>query len=120
MSEEFAMSNVSDASRRFGFLELRSERSDGDHVIALDGELDLEGAERVTRELHSAEATDARRIVLDLSRLEFIESSGIRLIVDADARSRMHGHRLVLIRGPRSVHRVFELTAVAERLPFVR
>ena len=113
------MSNVIDGTRRFGVLELRSERSDGDHVIALDGELDLAGAERVTQELRSAEASDARRIILDLSNLEFIESSGIRLIVAAGARSRMDGARLALIRGPRSVHRVFELTAVAERLPFV-
>ena len=76
--------------------------SDDEHVIALAGELDLDGAERVTQELQRAEATDARRIVLDLSSLEFIDSSGIRLIIAADARSRMDGDRLVLIRGPQA------------------
>ena len=113
------MSNVIDGTNRFGFLEVRSERDDGDHVIVLAGELDLEGAERVNQELLRAEATDARRIVLDLSNLEFIDSSGIRLILAADARSRSDGDRLVLVRGPRPVHRVFELTGVAERLTFV-
>jgi stage II sporulation protein AA (anti-sigma F factor antagonist) len=117
-SEEFVMSNVMDGTNRFGFLELRSERCDDEHVIALIGELDLDGAERVTRELLRAEASDARRIVLDLSNLRFIDSTGIRLILAADARSRRDGDRLALIRGPRAVHRVFELSGIAERLPF--
>ncbi len=112
------MSDVMDGTNRFGFLELRSERSDDEHRIALDGELDINGAERVMEVLQRAEESDARRIVLDLSNLEFIGSSGIRLILDAE--SRMVGDRLVMIPGPRSVHRVFELTGVAERLPFVR
>ena len=113
------MSNVIEGTSRFGFLEIRSEPSDDEHVIALAGELDLHGAERVTQALHGAEATDARRIVLDLSRLEFIDSNGIRLIIEADARSRMNGNRLVLIRGPQPVQRVFEMTGIAERMPFV-
>ena len=113
------MSNVMDGMTRFNFLELRSERRDDEHVIALAGELDLDGAQRVSQELERAAAADVRRVVLDLSQLEFIDSSGIRLIVEADARLRTEGERLALIRGPQPVHRVFELTGVAERLPFV-
>jgi anti-sigma B factor antagonist len=117
-SEEFVMSNVMDDTNRFGYLEIRTERNGDEQVIALDGELDLDGAERVDRELLRAEGGDARRIVLDLSALRFIDSTGIRLILAADARSRSDGDRLVLIRGPRAVQRVFELTGIAERLPF--
>jgi anti-sigma B factor antagonist len=117
-SEEFVMSNVMDDTNRFGYLEIRTERNGDEQVIALDGELDLDGAERVDRELLRAERGDARRIVLDLSALRFIDSTGIRLILAADARSRSDGDRLVLIRGPRAVQRVFELTGIAERLPF--
>ena len=113
------MSNVMDGTSRFNFLELRSERRDEEHVVALAGDLDLEGAERVAQELRRAEASDARRVVLDLSDLKFIDSNGIRLIIEADARLRTEGERLALIRGPQPVHRVFELTGVAERLPFV-
>jgi len=114
------MSNVTDGtSRGFNFLELRSERRDDEHVIALAGELDLDGAERVAQELRRAEVTDARRVVLDLRDLQFIDSNGVRLIIEADDRLRTEGERLALIRGPRPVHRVFELTGVAERLPFV-
>jgi anti-anti-sigma factor len=117
-SEEFVMSNVMDDTNRFGYLEIRTQRSGDEHVIVLDGELDLDGAERVNRELLRAEASGVRRIVLDLSALRFIDSTGIRLILAADARSRSDGDRLALIPGPRAVHRVFELTGIAERLPF--
>jgi anti-anti-sigma factor len=113
------MSNVMNDTNRFGFLEVRSERRADEHVVALAGELDLDGAERVTRELLRAEASDARRIVLDLSHLAFIDSTGVRLIIAAHARSRMDGDRLVLARGPSAVQRVFELSGVAQRLPFV-
>ncbi len=112
------MSNVRDDTNRFGYLEIRAERDDDEHVIALTGELDLDGAERVEQELLRAEATDARRIVLDLSDLRFIDSTGIRLILAADARSRADGDRLVLIRGPQAVQRVFELTGIVDLMPF--
>jgi anti-anti-sigma factor len=117
-SKEFAMSNVIDSIDKFGFLEVRSERSDDRHVIVLKGELDLDGVARVTEELERAEASDARQIVLDLSDLTFIDSSGVRMIVCANLRSEAGGDRLRLIRGSPGVQRVFELTGVLDRLPF--
>jgi anti-anti-sigma factor len=112
------MSNVTNNIDRFGFLDIHCER-DGDRlVIALAGELDMHSAERVAVELRRAEATDARRIVLDLSRLDFMDSSGLRVIVRADARSRADGDRLELIPGPAPVQRVFELTNLLDHLPF--
>lgn len=113
------MRDVKDGTNPPGSLELCSERNDDGQVIALAGELDLDGAGRVCEALQRAEAAKVRRIVLDLSALEFIDSNGIRLILEADARARTDGGRLELIRGPRPVHRVFELTGTSERLPFV-
>ena len=112
------MSNVMNSIGRFDFLEVRSERSDDRHVIALEGELDLDGVERVTEELERAEAGAARRIVLDLSGLTFLDSSGVRMIVCANLRSQADGGRLRLVRGSPRVQRVFELTGVLDRLPF--
>jgi anti-anti-sigma factor len=117
-SKEFAMSNVMNSIDRFDFLEMRCDRSDDRIVIALQGELDLDGVDRVTEELERAEASDARQIVLDLSGLTFMDSSGVRLIVCANLRSRANGDRLRLIRGSARVQRVFELTGVLDRLPF--
>jgi anti-sigma B factor antagonist len=99
-------------------LSMTSERDGGVHVIALFGELDLAGAESVEQELRRVEAADAGAIVVDLSGLTFIDSSGARLVWQADARSRAGANRLRLRRGPRAVQRVFEISGIADLLPF--
>jgi anti-anti-sigma factor len=104
-------------ARTLGSLVLRSERDGDAHVIALLGELDIAGAPRLEEELLRVESTDAASIVVDLHELEFIDSTGIRLLVMAADRSSANG-RFTLMRGPQQVHRVFEITDLASRLPF--
>jgi anti-sigma B factor antagonist len=97
---------------------LRSERGGAVHTIEPSGELDIATAPEFEAELLRVEATDAHTIVLDLSALEFIDTTGIRLILEAGARSRSDGHRLVLLRPGARVFRVFEICGMADRLPF--
>jgi anti-sigma B factor antagonist len=101
-----------------GKLRLRSEREGVIHTISVFGELDLANASDVERELVRVEATDVAVIVLDLSGLTFIDSTGIRVVLSAEARSHADACRLTLLRGPRVVQRVFELCGVAHLLPF--
>jgi anti-anti-sigma factor len=101
-----------------GRLTVHSERDGILHTVRLEGELDLATAEQLEHELLRVEGSDALSIVLDLSALEFIDSTGVRLIIQADARSRADSRRLALLRGPRAVQRVFELTGIVDRLPF--
>lgn len=101
-----------------GRLTMRSERDGALHTIRLEGELDLATAEELERELMRVESSDALSIVLDLSALEFIDSTGVRVLLQADARSRADANRLALLRGPKAVQRVFELTGILDRLPF--
>jgi anti-anti-sigma factor len=105
--------------RHLGMLTLRSTRESDTHVIALSGELDLAGADLLEGELKRVEATDARRIVVDLRDLDFIDSTGVRLIYMADMRSRKDSDRLSIRRGPHKVQRLFVMTDLADRLPFV-
>ena len=65
------------------------------------------------------EAMPVDELVIDLSDLAFMDSSGLRLILVAHARSRADSNRLRLVRGPRRVQRVFKLTGMEERLPFL-
>ena len=102
---------------KLGSLALRSEREGDIHMIELIGELDLDGAPRLEEELRRVEAGDATSIVVDLGRLDFIASTGIRLLVMAS--ERCAEGRFALLRGPKQVHRVFEITDLADRLPFV-
>ena len=101
-----------------GGLTVHSARHDALHTIRLDGEMDVANADDVERELLHVEATDALSIVLDLSTLRFIDSTGVRILLCAYERSRADANRLVLLRGTPAVQRVLELTGVVDRLPF--
>ncbi|MEA2217735.1 MAG: hypothetical protein QOJ35_361 [Solirubrobacteraceae bacterium] len=103
--------------RNLGRLVLRSTRAESTHVVELLGELDIAGAEHLEQELLRVEAGDAASIVIDLGALEFIDSTGIRLLVMAADRC-SEDRRLTLLRGPKQVHRVFEITDLVSRLPF--
>jgi anti-anti-sigma factor len=104
---------------RYGQLELTSTRAGDVHTIHLFGELDLASAGRVEHELTRVEGTDARLIILDLSGLGYMDSTGVALLLEAHARSRKGRDRLALVRGPAEVQRVFELCSVDDLLPFV-
>ena len=103
---------------KLGQLSVRSRRDDDVHTIALAGEMDLANASDVERELIRAEATNATKIVIDLSELTFMDSTGIRLLITAHARARTDGNRLVLIRPPARVFRVLCIAGVDGLLPF--
>lgn len=79
------------------------------------GELDLATAPLLDKTLREAQF-DARVVVLDLRKLDFMDSAGVHVIVDAAERARQEGRRLVVLRGPARVDRVFMLTGTADVL----
>jgi len=87
--------------------------------VVLGGELDLSTAANVERELMETERHDPALLALDLRGLEFIDSTGLRLVLAADARARLAGRRFVIVPGPPSVHRVFRIALLDRRLEFV-
>jgi anti-anti-sigma factor len=99
-------------------IEWDLRESGGGAVLALAGELDIAAVADVEPVLERLQYDGMTPIVLDLRRLEFLDSSGLRLVLAADARARRDGRRLVLVRGPESIHRVFELALLDHRLRF--
>ena len=94
--------------------------SAGDALIALTGELDLSGATPLDEEIARLAGEDGvRRVVLDLRELEFMDSSGLRLVALAERKLSAAGQELVLVRGPETVQRVFAITRMDEHLTFV-
>jgi anti-sigma B factor antagonist len=87
-------------------------------VLTLEGELDLETAPEVDRQLARLHATQVKRVLIDLSGVTFMDSTGLSSIVRASRFAESNGHSLVLRRGPRQVQRLFELTGVESRLTF--
>jgi anti-anti-sigma factor len=100
-------------------LEVRTEDRDGFVHVALMGELDLSTVAKVQEELRKLEAGSPPTLVLDLSKLTFLDSTGLRCIVTADERAREDGRRVVIVRGPDPVQRVFAITRLEERLEMV-
>jgi anti-anti-sigma factor len=100
-------------------LEVTSQDSDGQVTISLKGELDLSSVGKVQEELRRVEAEKPPLLVLDLTNLTFLDSTGLRTVVTADERARDNGRRFVIVRGPDAVQRVFAITRLEERLEMV-
>ena len=101
-------------------LELETTRNGRLAIVAPTGELDLSGATVLQAELDRlAEEDELGGVVLDLRGLEFMDSSGLRLVVLADMQAREAGRQFALVRGDETVHRVFEITRMSDRLQFV-
>lgn len=85
--------------------------------VALEGELDLSSVLTLDEELRRIEEEAAPPVlVLDLRRLKFVDSTGLRLILSAHGRAVRRGGRLSIVEGSDAVRRIFRLTGVVERL----
>ena len=94
--------------------------SAGDALISLTGELDLSATAPLEEEVERlAEEDGVRRVVLDLRELEFMDSTGLRMVALAERRLRAAERELVRVRGADSVQRVFAITRMDEHLTFV-
>jgi len=91
-----------------------------DHVrVAPSGELDIATAPELERTLRALVASGPGLLVLDLRNLSFMDSTGLRLLLERDAAAREDSHRFALIEGPPEVQRLFSLTDTSGRFDFI-
>jgi anti-sigma B factor antagonist len=88
-------------------------------VVRLHGELDLASAPLLEREIESAELGDTALVVLDLEDLEFIDSTGLRIVLAAHERARERGQEFAVTRGSQQVQRLLSITRVGEHLRII-
>lgn len=101
-------------------LEIASRIESGHAAMSLRGELDLSTVSQAEDALLALEReAEGATVVLDLHELSFMDSSGLRFVVAADVRAALRGRPLTIVRGPESVHRVFRLASLEDRLRFV-
>jgi anti-sigma B factor antagonist len=96
-----------------------SASADQSVVLRLEGELDLASAPLFERELESDQVRGARRIVIDLRGLEFLDSTGLRAIFAAHAYARERGQDFAVTRGSEQVQRLLSITRLGEHLPVI-
>jgi anti-sigma B factor antagonist len=93
---------------------------DGRVVVAPRGELDMATVGAVEAALRRVRERGEEKVMLDLRGLSFLDSSGIHLAVKWAQQAEDEGFEFKLTPGPPVVQRVFELSALDDRLPFER
>ena len=95
-----------------------SELGDGYHV-ELSGELDISSSASVESRLIELEAREPQRLLLDLRRVNFIDSTGLSMIINADGRARKAGRRLTIVSGDGVPRRILRTVGLEDRLDVV-
>jgi anti-sigma B factor antagonist len=105
--------------RLASYCSLRIERHFDTATIWLTGEFDLACEERFLEELGSTLDSLTETLVIDLRGLKFIDSTGLRMLLQIDSASKNDGFDFVVLCGNGAVRRVFKETGLDERLPLV-
>ena len=101
-----------------GNFDVLTNRDGATLVVSPRGEIDLATVDLV-REAVDREQQPGEALVLDLREVGFMDTSGLRYVLELNDRAKQEGFALLLVRGPRAVQRVFEVSGLEPRLPFV-
>jgi anti-anti-sigma factor len=93
-----------------------SHHQDGRLLVVATGEIDIASVDAVRAELAAREPEEG--LVLDLRGVDFLDTSGIQVTVEAWRAARAEGYELRILRAAPRVHRVFEIAGLGEILPF--
>ena len=91
----------------------RTPDSPGEPVIKICGEVDMSNVVTVENDITNALSGRPPRVVLDLSELDFIDSSGIAVLLRAAEKT----ERLELRNPSSTVQRIIEATGLTDVLP---
>jgi anti-anti-sigma factor len=107
-------------SQHIGPFTCQVSRENGQAVVSPRGELDMATVGAVEQELKELRRAGVQNVVLDLSGLTFMDSSGLHLIVRWTSAASQDGFSFELEPGPAPVQRIFELAALTDTLPWRR
>ena len=95
--------------------DIKSKREGDSVTVAVAGEIDLSTADQLDAAIREAEETEINRIVVDLSALSFVDSTGLGVLLEAIKRSRRNGNRLSFVPSKHeAVTRLLALTDTTE------
>ena len=81
-------------------------------MVSARGDIDISTLGKAVAALDSAR-TGAWTLILDLREVGFMDTSGVRLVIDEQRRAAEGGYRFAVVRGPRRVQRLFEIAGLA-------
>ena len=100
-------------------LSVGSEEHEGVFRISLRGELDVSTAPRFSDALSNPQIWNCHTLMVDLSELTFMDSTGLSALLVGEMHARTRGQRFAVVRGPRHVQELFRLTGVDHFLEVV-
>jgi anti-sigma B factor antagonist len=115
-STEHADGNLVPQGTRLSF-EVQDSVRDGHHTLTLSGELDVAEAPSLESMITRLCVEGLKGISLDLSRLTFMDSSGLHAVLHAQQLCREYGYDFVVAPGDGQVLRLFEIAGVIDALP---
>jgi anti-anti-sigma factor len=101
-----------------GALSIACAVDNGTASLSLEGELDLANAAALGERLSDLEDHGSTHLTVDLAGLAFIDSTGLRVLLQAHARAHERGNELILRSASAPVQRVFEVTGAQRVLRF--
>ncbi|GAA4918984.1 STAS domain-containing protein [Streptomonospora salina] len=93
-------------------LKISSRSQDGCAVVAVRGEIDLYTAPQLQSGLVDALEDGARRLVVDMSRVEFCDSTGMSVLLSVMKRARAADGDLELVAPKPAVRKILEVTGL--------
>lgn len=97
-------------------IRIDTTESEGEVRIVVHGDVDMTSGDRLESELLQAERESPATLVLDLSDVEFFDSTGLQILLDADLRAHEEDRKLVVVPGDGEAARVLALAEVSDRL----
>jgi anti-sigma B factor antagonist len=101
-------------------LAIVPQEEEGTQRIVLTGELDVSTVPAFNKRMSELRHQGFHSMVLDLSGVSFMDSTGLSAILVSEMHARMRGQRFKVIEGPRHVNELFRLTGVDNFLEIVR
>ena len=83
--------------------------------VVLTGELDITTYEDAEKQVTDAEQAAPALLIIDLAGLQFVDSTGVRLILSADQRAREQGRQLAIRLGDGLARRVFAALGLLDK-----
>jgi anti-sigma B factor antagonist len=99
-------------------LKLQSTRRGAITVLSLSGDFDLASRSQFSEALAKIDG-ESERLIVDLRRVMFMDSSGLRMLLELWSESRRDGFSLAIVRGQTEVQKVLEITGADEVLPMI-
>jgi len=89
---------------------------DGVELVQVEGELDIATAARLISVLNSSVAEAIKAVVVDLTRVGFMDSTGLALLINANRRLTLRRKGFAVVCPPGPLRRVFEITDMMDTL----